>query len=97
MAVSGAMDLAIDAKQVFAMMSLFSREGVSKLVVQRTYPLTGRQCVSRVYTDHAVLDVGPRGATVRSTYGTSLEELRDRTGIYLPSYRTATGQWLRAD
>ena len=42
------MDLAIDAKQVFVMMSLFTREGVSKLVVQCTDPLTGRQCVSRV-------------------------------------------------
>ena len=82
-AVGGAMDLAIGAKQVFVMMSLFTREGISKLVAECTYPLTGRRCVSRVYSDHAVVDLGPDGALVRSTYGLSLEELRSRTGLDL--------------
>ena len=48
-----------------------------------TYPLTGRRCVSRVYTDHAIVDLGPEGARVRATYGISLEELRSRTGLDL--------------
>ena len=34
-----------------------------------TYPLTGRRCVSRIYTDLAVLDVTPTGLTVRETGG----------------------------
>ena len=84
-AVGGAMDLAIGAKQVFVMMSLFTRDGVSKLVGACTYPLTGRRCVSRVYSDHAVIDLGPGGARVRSTYGISLGELRRRTGLELTS------------
>lgn len=82
-AVGGAMDLAIGAKQVFVMMSLFTRDGASKLVPECTYPLTGRRCVSRVYSDHAIVDLGPEGARVRATYGISLEELRSRTGLDL--------------
>src|SRR5699024_8041223 len=50
-AVGGAMDLAIGAKQVYVMMSLFTRDGDIKLVPQATYPLTGVGCVSRLYTD----------------------------------------------
>jgi 3-oxoadipate CoA-transferase beta subunit len=82
-AVGGAMDLAIGAKDVFVMMSLFTRDGASKLVEACTYPLTGRQCVGRVYTDHGVFDVGPEGARARSTYGTTLAQLRERTGLEL--------------
>jgi 3-oxoadipate CoA-transferase beta subunit len=78
-AVGGAMDLAIGAKQVFVMMSLFTRDGAAKLVEECTYPLTGRGCVSRVYTDHAIFELGPAGARVRATYGISLAELRERT------------------
>ena len=82
-AVGGAMDLAIGAKDVFVMMSLFTRDGGSKLVHACTYPLTGRTCVSRVYTDHGVIDVGPDGARVRSTYGITLAGLRERTSLDL--------------
>jgi 3-oxoadipate CoA-transferase beta subunit len=83
-AVGGAMDLAIGAKQVFVMMELFTKVGESKLVRACSYPLTGLGCVSRVYTDVAVFDVGPRGARVVETVdGLSLEELRRLTGLEL--------------
>jgi 3-oxoadipate CoA-transferase beta subunit len=80
-AVGGAMDLAIGAKQVFVMMTLFDKQGRSKLVPTCTYPLTGIGCVSRVYTDVAVIDVGPGGATVRETFGIAVDELRDRLAV----------------
>jgi 3-oxoadipate CoA-transferase beta subunit len=82
-AVGGAMDLATGAKQVFVMMSLFARDGRSKLVPACTYPLTGVGCVSRVYTDHGVLTITGEGVRVLSTYGLTLDELRDRTGLDL--------------
>jgi 3-oxoadipate CoA-transferase beta subunit len=79
-AVGGAMDLAIGAKQVFVMMTLFAKDGKPKLVPSCTYPLTGKTCVSRVYTDVAtfVLDDGVR---VTETFGISFDELAARLDI----------------
>jgi 3-oxoadipate CoA-transferase beta subunit len=82
-AVGGAMDLAIGAKQVFVMMTLFDKRGRPKLVPKCTYPLTGVGCVSRVYTDLGVIDVGPAGAEVRETFGVGVDELRERLDLPL--------------
>lgn len=81
-AVGGAMDLAIGAKQVFVMMELLTKSGESKLVERCTYPLTGLACVSRVYTDLGVFDVGPDGASVvELVEGLGLDELRRLIGL----------------
>jgi 3-oxoadipate CoA-transferase beta subunit len=83
-AVGGAMDLAIGAKQTFVMMELLTKQGASKLVERCTYPLTGLACVSRVYTDLAVFDLGPDGATViEMVDGLTIEKLRELTGLPL--------------
>ncbi|MBF8767142.1 CoA transferase subunit B [Pseudomonas putida] len=63
-AVGGAMDLATGARQVFVMMDHLTKTGESKLVSKCTYPLTGIGCVSRIYTDLAVMDVTPAGLEV---------------------------------
>jgi len=63
-AVGGAMDLAIGAKKTYVMMDLLTKSGQSKLVDACTYPLTGIGCVSRIYTDRAVIDLTPDGAEV---------------------------------
>jgi len=60
-AVGGAMDLAIGAKRTWVMMEHTTKEGRHKLVRQCTYPLTGMACVSRIYTDLAVIDVTSKG------------------------------------
>ena len=89
-AVGGAMDLAIGAKQVFVMMNLLTRDGDSKLVAQCSYPLTGLCCVSRIYTEFAVIAVGADGARViELVEGVSLDELRTMTGLPL---RMAEGE-----
>jgi 3-oxoadipate CoA-transferase beta subunit len=82
-AVGGAMDLAIGAKQTFVMMTLLDRSGVSKLVRECTYPLTGVGCVTRVYTDLAVFLITDDGVAVRDTFGTDVPTLRELTGIPL--------------
>jgi 3-oxoadipate CoA-transferase beta subunit len=82
-AVGGAMDLAIGAKQVFVMMTLFDKAGRAKLVPTCTYPLTGLSCVSRAYTDLAIFDLTPTGVVVTATFGTTLDELRDRLDLPL--------------
>jgi 3-oxoadipate CoA-transferase, beta subunit len=63
-AVGGAMDLAIGAKSVYVMMEHLTRDGASKIVPSCTYPVTGLNCVNRIYTDLAVVDVTPTGLVV---------------------------------
>ncbi|MBT2410706.1 3-oxoacid CoA-transferase subunit B [Streptomyces sp. ISL-12] len=84
-AVGGAMDLAIGAKKVFVMMTLFTKTGAPKLVPECTYPLTGLACVDRVYTDLAVFDITERGVSVRETFGTTVDELAGRLDLPLLS------------
>jgi 3-oxoadipate CoA-transferase, beta subunit len=82
-AVGGAMDLATGAKDVYVMMTLFTKKGESKLVEHCSYPLTGLACVSRVYTDYAVFDIQPDGVHVLATYGITLAGLRERVNVKL--------------
>jgi 3-oxoadipate CoA-transferase, beta subunit len=80
-AVGGAMDLAIGARSVFVMMTLFAKDGSPKLVPRCTYPLTGVGCVDRVYTDVATFDLTPEGVGIRATYGVTEAELVERLGL----------------
>jgi 3-oxoadipate CoA-transferase beta subunit len=83
-AVGGAMDLALGARDVYVMMEHQTKSGESKVVAQCTYPLTAIGCVSRIYTDLAVLDVTPGGLSVREILSDiSFEELQQLTGVPL--------------
>jgi 3-oxoadipate CoA-transferase beta subunit len=93
-AVGGAMDLALGARQVFVMMEHQTRQGESKIVEECTYPLTAITCVSRIYTDLAVMDVTPEGLVVREMVdGLEFSELQAITGVpltYQPLSDTST-------
>jgi 3-oxoadipate CoA-transferase beta subunit len=83
-AVGGAMDLAVGARQVFIMMEHLTKSGQSKIVERCTYPLTGVACVSRIYTDLAVIDVTRAGLVVlEMAPGLAFEELQRLTGVPL--------------
>jgi 3-oxoadipate CoA-transferase beta subunit len=83
-AVGGAMDLATGAKRVFVMMEHQTKSGESKIVDRCTYPLTGVGCVSRIYTDLAVIDISDDGLIVRDLApGFTLDELQSITGVPL--------------
>jgi len=83
-AVGGAMDLAIGARQTWVMMEHSTRNGASKIVERCTYPLTGLGCVSRIYTDLAVVDITPAGLQVVDIVdGLGFSELQARTGVPL--------------
>ncbi|MGY2082072.1 3-oxoacid CoA-transferase subunit B [Modestobacter sp. SYSU DS0657] len=56
-AVGGAMDLVAGTPQVWVTMEHCDRKGRSKVVRECTMPLTGKACVTRVYTDLAVFHV----------------------------------------
>jgi 3-oxoadipate CoA-transferase, beta subunit len=76
-AVGGAMDLAVGAKRTWVMMEHFTKAGECKLVERCSYPITGVACVSRIYTDLAVIDVTANGfAIVELVDGLSVDEFR---------------------
>ena len=83
-AVGGAMDLAIGAKKTYVMMEHLTKSGDSKIVGTCTYPLTGIGCVSRVYSDLAVIDITPNGLQVVDIVdGLSFAELLKVSGVPL--------------
>jgi 3-oxoadipate CoA-transferase beta subunit len=83
-AVGGAMDLAIGAKKTFVMMEHTTKTGSPKIVADCSYPLTGVACVSRVYTDLAVLDITPEGVrVVEIAEGLGFDALQAATGVPL--------------
>jgi 3-oxoadipate CoA-transferase beta subunit len=82
--VGGAMDLAACARAVWVIMEHTTRQGAPRLLEACTLPLTAVRCVRRVYTDLAVIDIGPSGLVVHEMLeGLSEEELRRRTGAPL--------------
>jgi len=83
-AVGGAMDLATGARQTWVMMDLLTRQGVSKVVRECSYPLTGLACVKRIYTDVATLEVTPAGLRcIDRVEGLAHAELERMTGLQI--------------
>lgn len=83
-AVGGAMDLAVGAKKVFVTTDHVTKTGEPKIVSKLTYPVTGKKCVNRIYTDLCVIDVTDDGLKViEKVAGLSFDELQQLTGATL--------------
>lgn len=83
-AVGGAMDLAIGAKKVFVATEHTTKTGDPKIVKNLTYPVTGKKCVDRIYTDLCVIDVTADGLKViEKIDGLSFDELQRLTDATL--------------
>ncbi len=83
-AVGGAMDLAVGAKKVFVTTDHVTKTGDAKIVAELSYPVTGKQCVDRIYTDLCVIDVTEKGLVViELVAGLSFEELQQITAAPL--------------
>jgi 3-oxoadipate CoA-transferase beta subunit len=84
-AVGGAMDLVAGAKQIWVMLSSHvSKDGSPKVVAECDLPLTGVQCVNRIYSDLAIIDVTAEGLVVTGLLeGLSFEDLQTKTGAQL--------------
>jgi 3-oxoadipate CoA-transferase beta subunit len=83
-AVGGAMDLVAGVKTIFVVTRHVTKTGEPKLIEACTYPLTGLKVVSRIFTDLAVIDVGPDGFVLKELApGVTLEEVIEKTGAPL--------------
>ena len=79
--VGGAMDLAAGAREVRILVEHTTKEGRPRLLSACTLPLTAPQCVKRIYTNLAVLDIGPGAFVVRELApGLTLDALQSVTG-----------------
>ena len=78
--MGGAMDLVASAKNIIVAMMHTNPKGESKLLKECTLPLTGRDCVKKIVTDLAVLDVTDKGFyLLERAPGISVEEIISKT------------------
>ena len=63
--MGGGMDLAVGSKKLMVMMLHTTKEGSPRIVRQCTFPLTARNCVKKIFTDIAVIDVTKQGLVLR--------------------------------
>ena len=83
--MGGAMDLVAGARRVIVAMQHVDKKGHSKLLKKCTLPLTGLNCVNRIVTDYAVIDVVPdKGFVLKEVAkGTLPEEVQKMTDASL--------------
>lgn len=86
-AVGGAMDLVQGVKTIVVFTQHTTKNGEPKIVKQCTYPLTGKEVVSYIYTDYAIIDVKQEGLFVRKMApGIDFEFLKSCTAAELKLY-----------
>mgnify|MGYP000076613023 FL=1 len=78
--MGGAMDLVAGAQNIIVTMTHADKRGNSKLLSQCTLPLTGVNCINKIITDLAVLEVKD-GAfhLIERAPGVTVEEIKTKT------------------
>lgn len=79
--MGGAMDLVASAENIIVAMQHTNRAGESKLLPECSLPLTGVQCVKKIVTDLAVLEVDPERGFVllERAPGVTVDEIQSKT------------------
>ena len=78
--MGGAMDLVAGADNIIVAMRHTNRAGASKLLEKCSLPLTGVNCIKKIVTNLAVLDVTPEGfKLIERAPGVSIEDIQNAT------------------
>ena len=78
--MGGAMDLVAGAKNIIVTMTHADKHGNSKLLQECTLPLTSVNCITRIITDLAVMEVKDGAFHLRERApGVSVDEIREKT------------------
>jgi 3-oxoacid CoA-transferase subunit B len=79
--MGGAMDLVASAKNIIVAMQHVNKLGESKLLKKCDLPLTGINCVKKIVTELAVLDILPEGGfrLLERAPGVSVEQIKNAT------------------
>ncbi len=82
--MGGAMDLVASAKNIIVAMMHTSPAGESKLLKNCSLPLTGKNCVKKIVTDLAVIEVTPDGfKLLERAPNVSIAEIKEKTNANL--------------
>jgi len=80
----GAIELAQKARKVAVITTHTDKKGRPKIVTDCTLPLTAQSCVSRIFSDLAVIDVAQTGLNlIEIAEGVTVEEVINATGAEL--------------
>ena len=79
--MGGAMDLVASAKNIIVAMQHVNKDGESKLLKKCSLPITGLNCVKKIVTELAVLEVLPEGGfkLLETAPGVSIEDVQKAT------------------
>lgn len=78
--MGGAMDLVAGAKNIIVTMTHANKHGESKLLTECSLPLTGVNCITRIITDLAVLEVKDGAFILKERApGVSVDEIKSKT------------------
>lgn len=82
--MGGAMDLVAGAENIIVAMTHANKHGVSKILKECTLPLTGVNCVKKVVTDLAVMElVDGKFHLLERAPGVTVEEIQEKTQAQL--------------
>jgi 3-oxoacid CoA-transferase subunit B len=78
--MGGAMDLVAGAKNIIVTMTHADKHGNSKLLAECSLPLTGVNCITKIITDLAVLEVKNKAYfLLERAPGVSVQEIKEKT------------------
>lgn len=78
--MGGAMDLVAGAQNIVVTMTHANKHGISKLLKQCSLPLTGKNCIKKIVTDLAVMEIYDGSFHLKERApGVSIAEIQEKT------------------